>query len=66
MDRRDFLKKGTGVVALATSQGTTQGKTSLGEEAAGEVPGAVAPAPQHAYESESSQVTPHELQLVQE
>ena len=67
MDRRDFLKKGTGVVALATSQGTTQGKTSLNEEFAWEAPRAgAAPDPPHAYGSESSQVTPHELQLAQE
>ena len=67
MDRRDFLKKGTGVVALATSQRTTQGKTSLNEELAWEAPRAgAAPDPPHAYGSESSQVTPHELQLAQE
>ena len=67
MDRRDFLKNGTGVIALAASQKTTQGKTSLGAEASWEAPSAVvAPAPPHAYGFESSQVTPHELQLAQE
>jgi hypothetical protein len=67
MDRRDFLKKGTGVVALGTSPRATRGKTSLGEEALGEAPHAAAAAcPRHAYRAESSQVTPHELQLAQE
>jgi len=66
VDRRDFLKKGTGVVALATSQGSEQGKNSFGVGTAGEAPGAGVPDPPRAYGSESSQVTPHELQLAQE
>jgi alpha-galactosidase len=67
VDRRDFLKKGTGVAVLAISQKNAQAKGSLHEDASWEAPRAgAAPDPQHAFGSESSQVTPHELQLAEE